>query len=257
MRAITLVLALGLALSRAAAPVAAQSTGVREASASERGLIQLNTRVRYTTMVVLPDGEDILDVVCGDKDFWIISAAQNIAHVKPAKDSAATNMNLVTATGTVYSFLLNESKTTPPDLKVYVAADPHSTATKPQKYYSASQVNDLQAQLTAAQAAVVTAQHQADDAVAAFRRDYPASMQFVYGSQGYKKPFLVRSIWHDGRFTYIRTDARELPALYEVKDGQPSLLNFQVRNGTYVVPKVLDRGYLALGKARFEFGQGR
>ena len=174
----------------APAPLAAQGTGVREASASDRGLIQLNTRVRYTTMVVLPDGEDILDVVCGDKDFWIISAAQNIAHVKPAKEGAATNMNLVAASGTVYSFLLNESKTTQPDLKVYVTADPSSASNKPQKYYSASQVSELQAQLTAAKAAVVTAQHQADEAVASFRRDYPASMQFVYGSPGLQEAVL-------------------------------------------------------------------
>jgi type IV secretion system protein VirB9 len=68
----------------------------------------------------------------------------------------------------------------------------------------------------------------------------------------------VRSIWHDGQFTYIKADATELPALYEIKDGKPGLLNFQVQNGTYVVPKVLDRGYLQLGKERFEFlQQGR
>ena len=68
----------------------------------------------------------------------------------------------------------------------------------------------------------------------------------------------MRAIWHDGTFTYIRSDSAELPALYEVKDGGPSLLNFQVENGTYVVPKLLDSGYLALGKARFPFArQGR
>src|SRR6476620_724449 len=97
MRPIMFILVCGLTLSVVAGSLNAQGTGVSEASASDRGLIQLNTRVRYTTMVVLPDGEDILDVVCGDKDFWIISAAQNIAHVKPAKEGAATNMNLVTA----------------------------------------------------------------------------------------------------------------------------------------------------------------
>ena len=70
-----------------------------------------------------------------------------------------------------------------------------------------------------------------------------------------EKPFLVRSIWHDGQFTYIKADASELPALYEVKDGKPSLVNFQVQHGTYVVPKVVDEGYLALGKARLTFAQ--
>ena len=54
------------------------------------------------------DGEEILDVICGDKDFWVITSTQNIAHVKPAKEGAATNLNLVTASGEVYSFLLTE-----------------------------------------------------------------------------------------------------------------------------------------------------
>src|SRR4051812_41346799 len=70
--------------------------GIREVSASARSLIPLQTRLRYTTMIVLPEGEEILDVICGDKDFWVITSAQNIAHVKPAKEGAATNLNLVT-----------------------------------------------------------------------------------------------------------------------------------------------------------------
>ena len=120
----------------------------------QRSLIPLQTRLRYTTMIVLPEGEEILDVICGDKDFWVISATQNIAHVKPAKEGAATNLNLVTASGAVYSFLLTEkSGTAMPDLKVYVNADPNAPQGKP-KYYSAAQVEDLQAELTEAKAAV-------------------------------------------------------------------------------------------------------
>ena len=33
-------------------------SGVREVSATERGVIPLQTRLRYTTMVILPDGEE-------------------------------------------------------------------------------------------------------------------------------------------------------------------------------------------------------
>jgi type IV secretion system protein VirB9 len=40
-----------------------------------------------------------------------------------------------------------------------------------------------------------------------------------------------------------------------VKDGAPALVNFHVQNGTYVVPKVLDRGYLSLGTKRLSFVQ--
>jgi type IV secretory pathway VirB9-like protein len=109
---------------------AAAQTGVREVAAPERGVIPLQTRLRYTTMVVLPDGEEILDILCGDRDFWVISATHNIAHVKPAKAGAETNLNLVTASGTIYSFLLSE-KSSPPDLKVYVQGEPRAATGKP------------------------------------------------------------------------------------------------------------------------------
>lgn len=237
-------------------PLQAQTIGIREVSASERSLITLNTKLRYTTMVVLPEDEEILDVVCGDKDFWVISAAQNIAHVKPAKDGASTNLNLVTASGMVYSFLLTEGKQPHPDLKVYVTADANISRGKP-KYYSATQVSALQTELTEARGAIEAAANRSSEAIASFRQQYPASLVFTYGVPKYEKPFFVRSIWHDGEFTYIKSDARELPALYEMKDGQPALVNFQVQQGTYVIPKVLERGYLALGKERFSFQQGR
>ena len=256
MRAVSLVLLTFLIMPAGSTHAAAQAAGVRDVTASERNVIPLNTRVRYTTMVILPDDEEILDVICGDRDFWVISASENIAHVKPAKEGTATNLNLVTASGAVYSFLLNEAKTAEPDLKVYVTADPNVARSKP-KYYSASQVQTLQAELTEARAAIEAAQHRSQETVAMFRREYPGALQFAYGTPKYEKPFFVRSIWHDGQFTFIRADARELPALYEVKDGQPSVVNFQVQGGTYVVSKVLERGYLALGKERFEFQQGR
>jgi type IV secretion system protein VirB9 len=238
----------------------AQSGGIREVTASDRSLVPLHTKVRFTTMIMLPEGEEILDVVCGDRDFWVISAAQNIAHVKPAKEGASTNLNLVAASGTVYSFLLTEGRQAQPDLKVYVTADPNAPRGQP-KYYSATQVNAqvnaLQAELVQARAALEAATARTTEAVSTFRQQYPGRLEFAYGTPKYERPFFVKSIWHDGEFTFIRSDARELPALYEVREGQPSLVNFQVQQGTYVIPKVLERGYLALGNQRFSFQQGR
>src|SRR5229473_6598434 len=141
--------------------------GIREVTASARSMIPLQTRLRYTTMIVLPEDEEILDVICGDKDFWVISATHNIAHVKPAKENATTNLNLVTGNGTVYSFLLNEKNGSgTPDLKVYVNADPNAPRAKP-KYYSAAQVEELQSELTQARVAVEAANRHATEAVAA------------------------------------------------------------------------------------------
>ncbi len=241
------------ALLSASGSVVAQTTGIREVTATDRSVVPLNTRLRYTTMIVLPDGEEILDVICGDRDFWVISAVQNVAHVKPAKAGAETNLNLVTARGTIFSFLLNEKSTGPqPDLKVYVNADASTTPGR-QKYYSAAEVERLQAELTEAREATTRAEVRARETVAAAKQEFPTQLQFPYAPLKYERPFLVRAMWHDGQFTYVKSDATELPALYELKDGKPAIVNFQVQSGTYIVPKILESGYLALGKAQLAF----
>jgi type IV secretion system protein VirB9 len=254
MRAQTLCLILLLPLSPT--DLSAQSSGVREVTISDRAVVSVATRVRYTTMIQIPEQEEILDVVCGDRDFWVISATQHIAHVKPAKEGAATNLHLVTASGRVYSFLLTEQKTSPPDLKVYVAADPEMVAPA-KRFYSAADLDALRAELADAREAANVAQRKADEAIGQFKRDYPARLQFPYRTVKYEGPFFVRALWHDGEFTYIRTDARELPALYELQDDAPALVNFRVEHGLYVIPKVIERGHLALGKARLDFRQER
>src|SRR5688572_10821920 len=158
--------------------VSAQTVGIREVTATDRSLIPLNTRLRYTTMIVLPEGEEILDVICGDRDFWVISAVQNVAHVKPAKSGAETNLNLVTARGTIYSFLLNEKNGSgQPDLKVYVNAD-QSVSTGRQKYYSAADVERLQTELTQAKEAATQAEQRVREAAAIERQQFPNRLQF-------------------------------------------------------------------------------
>src|SRR5687767_6297596 len=164
------------------ASLAGQTPGIREVTVSERSVIPLNTKIRYTTMVVLPDGEEILDVICGDRDFWVVSAVQNVAHVKPAKAGAETNLNLVTARGTIYSFLLTEkSGTSAPDLKLYVNASEPSLGST-QKYYSAAEVARIQAETSEAKNAAERAEQRAAETVALERQQYPTRLRFVYGT---------------------------------------------------------------------------
>src|ERR1700683_2609602 len=87
-------------------PAAAQTT--REVAYDSHAVVRVNAKVRFTTLIILPETEEILDFVCGDKDFWVVSGPQTLAYVKPAKAGASTNLNLVTASGNVYSFLLAE-----------------------------------------------------------------------------------------------------------------------------------------------------
>src|SRR5471032_2755486 len=101
--------------------VASEQT-TRDVSYSSRSVVRVNAKLRFTTMIILQKSEEILDFVCGDKDFWVISGAQNLAYVKPAKAGTSTNLNLVAASGNVYSFLLTEG-TAEADLKLYVVSD--------------------------------------------------------------------------------------------------------------------------------------
>src|SRR6185312_4630589 len=121
----------------------ADAQGTREVTVNARSVVPVHAKVRFTTMIILPEHEQILDYVCGDKDFWVVSGADNLAYVKPAKPGAETNLNLVTASGTVYSFLLTEGKDAP-DLKLYLVPDESlSSAAGQRKYYTATEVDTL------------------------------------------------------------------------------------------------------------------
>ncbi len=63
----------------------------------------------------------------------------------------------------------------------------------------------------------------------------------------------MSAIYQDGQFTYIKSAATEKFSIYELKDGKPDLINFQLKDGTYVIPKVVDHGYLEIGKHRLDF----
>ena len=239
----------------------ARAQGTREVTVNARSVVSVHAKVRFTTMIILPEHEQILDYVCGDKDFWVVSGADNLAYVKPAKPGAETNLNLVTASGTVYSFLLTEGKDVP-DLKLYVVPDESlSSAAGQRKYYTATEVEALRKAAEDATKALeemkASAGRTVDERTAAFRASYPAQLQFPYRFKADQPPFDVSAIYTDGTFTFIRANTSELPALYEVRDGSPNLVNFQVEHGVYIVPKVLDRGYLAIGKQRLSFEKVR
>lgn len=248
-----------LLLSRAA--IAQPS---RDVTYNPRSVVRIEARLRMTTLIVLPEGEEILDFVCGDKDYWVVSGADNLAYIKPAKAGAVTNLNLVTATGHVYSFLLAEGSGEP-DLKVFVMADPSARpATRAAPRLPSTDTETSKAEITAAKDDAERARRGAEEAIRdterktqesldTFKATYPVRLQFPYVFKARAAPFRVTAIYHDDRFTYIRTEARELPALYEVVDHMPNLVNFQVEQGVYIVPKVLEHGYLAIGKKRLPF----
>jgi type IV secretion system protein VirB9 len=235
----------------AAVSGAAQTREARTIKYAGKDIVLIKTKLRYTTLIVLPQNEKILDFVTGDKDFWIVEGTRNFCYIKPAKQGASTDVTLITASGNVYSFLVKEvGESDDPDLKVFIEPKDQSimqALDAPPKFVPASEVAELREQVALATAHVEREKE-------TFQANYPLKdLKFDYGFDKGKKPFLVSAIYHDDKFTYIRCAAQEKPTLYEVKDGTPNLINFDLRDGVYVVPKVLDSGYLVIGKHRMDF----
>ncbi len=245
-----IVLVVGAAGFHATPTHAATEAAARVVKYSKEDIVPVHAKLRFSTLIVLPEDEEILDFTTGDKEFWVINGA-----------------NLITASGHVYSFLLTEISNQPnaePDLKLFVEPKEASgTAVNSglRGYVSAGEAQAYKKELetlrsqTAEQ--IHAAQAQSADQINHFRSTYPTKLQFDYllDPKAGREPFLVSAIYHDDSFTYIKCGAREKPALYEIKDGKPNLISFQFENGVYIAPKIIDAGYLAIGKKKLPFAR--
>jgi type IV secretion system protein VirB9 len=224
----------------------------RHLSYDATSVATLQTRVRYTTLVVLPPREQIMDVLCGDKEYWRVGGVNNIAYIKPAQADIKTNINILTASGNVYSFVVTETSgsATPPDLKVYIEPTDTNMLGALQdtpKFVPASEVEGFRR-------SAERARQEADQRMAEFRGNYPGTLRMDYRFDRLKDPFRIEAIWHDGQRTYLRLGASAWPTLYERLDGKPSVVQYETRDGgLYVVSKVVDEGYLQVGKAKTSF----
>lgn len=228
----------------------AQEWTSRTVTYDSEDIVTVATQIRFTTLVVLPESEEILDFVVGDKEFWRVEGIENFAYIKPSKPGASTNVQLITATGSVYSLVLQE--VTPaggtPDLKLFIQRSTPDEPSRPRRFVSVEEANELRETL-------VHVAQEAERDKEAFRRGYGKDLHFVYKFKRNERPFLVSAIYHDGKFTYIRSDAQEKPALYEIAEdnGKPNLVEFQMEDGLYIVPKILARGRLSIGKKKLDF----
>jgi len=242
-----------------ATPPAEVQPAARIVHYGEKDIVQLKTKILNSTMIVLPRNEKILEFVTGDKEYWIINGAENFAYVKPAKAATQTNLNLITASGNIYSFVLKEISELPdaaPDLKVFVEPKEQSligAANQAPRFVLAHDLDDLQHQLASVKEELRRQRRLTEDAVENAVHKFVARLRFTYRFPAGRKPFSVQAMFHDGKFTYIAAHPSETPTLFEIRDGMPNLIAFEFQNGLYVVQKILDKGYLAIGKHKLEF----
>jgi type IV secretory pathway VirB9-like protein len=246
---------------------AATEAAARVVKYAKEDIVSVHAKLRFSTLIVLPEDEEILDFTTGDKEFWVINGAHNLCYVHPAQAGIRSNLNLITASGHVYSFLLTEISSQPntePDLKLFVEPKEGSGIAANsglRGYVSAAEAQAYKKELETLRAQSVeqihAAQAQSAEQIDHFRSGYATKLQFDYplDAKARREPFLVSAIYHDDSFTYIKCGAREKPALYEMKDGKPNLISFQVENGVYIAPKIVDSGYLAVGKKKLAFAR--
>ncbi len=225
-------------------------TTARTVQYHAKDIIAIRAKVKYTTLIELPPTEKIIEAATGDKDFWIIDVVQSFCFLHPAKSGIRSNLNLITDKGNIYSFTLEDvtEEKGDPDLKVIIQPVDQSSLANlngPSRFVPAAEVDTLRAQAQLTQA-------QAVQQIEQYRSQYPTQLKFDYRFKT-EAPFAITSMYHDERFTYVKSDATEKFAVYELKDGAPNVINYELRDGTYVIAKVLDHGYFEIGKKRMEF----
>jgi type IV secretory pathway VirB9-like protein len=67
----------------------------------------------------------VSEVICGDTDYWVIEGRDNAVFIKPAKEGARTNVNVIAKSKTIYSFMVQEitkpGSKEQPDVKILLA----------------------------------------------------------------------------------------------------------------------------------------
>ena len=235
-----------------------------------KDVIPVNAQIHETTLIILPQQEKVMTVYCGDKDNWVIDGTENFVTVKPAKPGVHTDIHILTDHANAYTLSFTEVSNVQgavSDVKLFLQPADDGSRIRLQKvpvFVDANVAERYKQEAAAAEDKAESARKEAQQKAKAdaeqFRASYPAKLQFDYSFDqraASKAPFDVSAIYRDDKFTYIRATPQEVPALYEIKDGKPSLINYDFANGLYTVPKILNAGYLAIGKQKMNFARVR
>jgi type IV secretion system protein VirB9 len=223
----------------------------------------VRTGLLQATLVILPPEEKVATVFGGDTVSWVFDAghvASRYISIKPKIAGSTTDVHIVSDHGNEYTLELKEiSSDSDPHFDSKVFVSPGEQAGKDKLVSTPVFVPAADLEKVKAEAAETNAREQneiktANTKAEEFKAQYPGQLHFDYEWDHTKARKLgLNEIWRDDKFTYLRGHFEETPALYELKDGQGSLINYDFANGLYTIPKTLSAGYLTIGKARVDF----
>jgi type IV secretory pathway VirB9-like protein len=216
-----------------------------------------------STLILLPAEEKVATVFGGDTVSWVFDGghvASRFISIKPKVAGSSTDIHIVSDHGNEYTLQLREvSEDSDPhfDSKVFVTpgdqAGKDKLAAMP-VFVPAADLDKAKREAAEAQAKEANEAKAAQAKAEAYRSQYPGQLHFDFTwDQSKGKSLGLEQVWRDDKFTYLRGHFEETPALYELKDGKGSLINFDYNDGLYTIPKAVYNGYLAIGKQRVEF----
>ncbi len=223
-----------------------------------------------STLIMLPPEEKVATVFGGDTVDWVFDGghvASRFISIKPKLANSTTDVHIVSDHGNEYTLQLREiSGDGDPhfDSKVFITPGDQAgkdKLTQMPVFVPAAELDKVKLEAAVAKAKAAIDEKAAATEAEQYRSRYPGQLHFDYSWDKKKAAALgLQQIWRDDKFTYLRGQFQETPALYELKDGKGSLINFDFSNGLYTVPKTVLVGYLAIGKQRVDFhrqGEGK
>ncbi|MGH9606391.1 MAG: TrbG/VirB9 family P-type conjugative transfer protein [Terracidiphilus sp.] len=267
---IPIAVILGLLLPAASAIHAQPAPKHLEPSAPRRVVVSstapppvIRAALLQSTLILLPPEEKVANVFAGDTVDWVFDGghvASRFISIKPKVAGSETDVHIISDHGNEYTLELEEVSGDPDphfDSKVFITPGDQAAKDKLLElpvFVPASELDQAKQEIAAAKAAEAAKLKAEQTKEEEYRSRYPGTLRFDYTWDKSKGDAIgLHEIWHDDKFTYLRGQFQETPALYEMKDKKPSLINFDFNNGLYTVPKELDRGYLIIGKQKVEF----
>jgi type IV secretory pathway VirB9-like protein len=207
------------------------------------------------TLLILPTAEKVMKSFVADTANWRLESghedqASRYISIKVREPlSPQTTLNVISDKESNYTFrlILNSEHC---DSKVSIEGDSQMTAKASvvQPWVSPAEAARLHREVEEAQAIAKTAKEKSEADTSAYRSQYPGKLRFDYRYDPKSAAKLgVQQIFHDDKFTYIAAHPNETPALFEVKEGKPSLITFDFHDGLYTAGKIVTDGYLAVG----------
>lgn len=171
----------------------------------------INATLNHATHIILPEPMESAPIA-GNKDLWEVAGSFGHLFIKPTNedsvDGASTTVTVIGKSNTSYDFDVHRVAKGG-DTCIYISRGddmvPQSadwrTPDQRQADALSQQVHTLQDQLVASK---VDADKRALDTVHEYQAKIYTNYKWDKSSNGFMSKHIIRDVWDDGRFTYIR-----------------------------------------------------